>query len=67
MVYIYILQLEQGKYYIGKTSNPQFRIESHFNLNGSAWTRKYKPIKLIKLIPNCDDYSYLEHEMLIPL
>jgi hypothetical protein len=57
MVYIYILQLEQGKYYIGKTSNPQFRIESHFNFNGSAWTVKYKPIKLIKLIPNCDDYD----------
>ena len=57
MVYIYILQLEQGKYYIGKTNNPQFRIESHFNLNGSAWTTKYKPIKLIKLISNCDDYD----------
>lgn len=57
MVYIYILQLEQGKYYIGKTINPQFRIESHFNFNGSAWTIKYKPIKLIKLIPNCDDYD----------
>ena len=57
MVYIYILQLEQGKYYIGKTNNPQFRIESHFNFNGSAWTTKYKPIKIIKLIPNCDDYD----------
>ena len=57
MVYIYILQLEQGKYYIGKTNNPQFRIESHFNFNGSAWTKKYKPIKLIKLVSNCDDYD----------
>ena len=57
MVFIYILQLEQGKYYIGKTNNPQFRIESHFNFNGSAWTIKYKPLKLIKLIPNCDDYD----------
>ena len=59
MVYIYILQLEQGKYYIGKTNNPQFRIENHFNFNGSAsaWTTKYKPIKIIKIIPNCDDYD----------
>jgi len=57
MIYIYILQLEQGKYYIGKTNNPQFRIESHFNFNGSAWTTKYKPIKIIKIIPNCDDYD----------
>ena len=29
MVYIYTLQLEEGKYYIGKTSNPDFRIEEH--------------------------------------
>ena len=57
MVYIYILQLEQGKYYIGKTNNPQFRIESHFNFNGSAWTKKYKPTKVLELIPDCDEYD----------
>ena len=57
MVYIYILQLEKGKYYIGKTINPSFRLDSHFNSNGSAWTKLYKPIKIIELIPNCDDYD----------
>lgn len=57
MVYIYILQLEQGKYYVGKTINPSFRLDSHFNQNGSAWTKLYKPIKMIELIPNCDDYD----------
>ncbi len=30
MVFIYILQLEQGKYYIGKTNNPTFRLENHY-------------------------------------
>lgn len=57
MVYIYILQLEQGKYYVGKTVNPSFRLESHFNSNGSAWTKLYRPIKMVELIPNCDDYD----------
>jgi hypothetical protein len=57
MVYIYVLKLENNKYYVGKTSNPSFRMESHFNENGSAWTRKYKPIKLEALIPDCDDYD----------
>jgi len=57
MVFIYALQLEQGKYYIGKTNNPTFRLESHFNSNGSEWTKLYKPIKLLELIPNCDDYD----------
>ena len=34
MVYIYILQLQQNKYYVGKTVNPNFRLEQHFNSNG---------------------------------
>ena len=57
MVYIYSLQLERGKYYVGKTNNPQFRLESHFNSNGSEWTKLYKPLKVIELKPNCDDYD----------
>ncbi len=57
MVYIYIIQLEKGKYYIGKTNNPQFRLESHFNSNGSEWTKIYKPVKVIDIISNCDDYD----------
>jgi len=57
MVYIYALQLEKGKYYIGKTNNPQFRLESHFNSNGSEWTKNYKPIKVLEIKPNCDDYD----------
>jgi cellular nucleic acid-binding protein len=57
MVFIYTIQLEQGKYYIGKTNNPQFRLEGHFNSNGSEWTKIYKPLKVLELKPNCDDYD----------
>jgi hypothetical protein len=56
MVYIYTLQLNQGKYYVGKTSNPNFRIKSHFNSEGSEWTKIYKPEKLLELIKG-DDYD----------
>lgn len=49
--------LEQNKYYIGKTNNPQFRINDHFKEVGSAWTNKYKPFKLVHLLPNCDDFD----------
>lgn len=57
MVYIYVLLLEQGKYYVGKTTNPEFRLEKHFNCGGSEWTIKYKPIKVLEIIKDCDDYD----------
>lgn len=57
MVFIYVIQLEKGKYYIGKTNNPPFRLESHFNSNGSEWTKIYKPLRVIEVKPNCDDYD----------
>ena len=57
MVFVYAIQLEEGKYYIGKTNNPQFRLESHFNSNGSEWTKMFRPLRVIEIIPNCDDYD----------
>lgn len=57
MVFIYVLELENKKYYIGKTTNPEFRIEQHFNSSGSQWTKKYKPRKVLELLPNCDNYD----------
>ena len=57
MVFIYAIQLEQGKYYIGKTNNPQFRLDSHFNSNGSEWTKIYKSLRVIEVKRNCDDYD----------
>jgi hypothetical protein len=57
MVYIYVLQLEKGKYYIGKTTNPQFRLEQHFSSSGSQWTKKYTPKKVLQIISNCDNFD----------
>jgi hypothetical protein len=57
MIYIYVLELENNKYYVGKTKNPKIRLENHFNNNGSMWTKKYKPIRIIEVIPNCDDFD----------
>lgn len=57
MVFIYILKLIEDKYYVGKTENPEFRINEHFKHCGSVWTTKYKPLELVELIPNCDQYD----------
>lgn len=63
MVYLYILQLEQNKYYIGKTNNINTKILYHMNGVGSDWTNKYKPLKIIDIILNCessDEYKYIK-------
>lgn len=57
MVYIYVLKLQEGKFYIGKTNNPVFRLENHFSNNGSFWTKKYSPISVLEIIENCDVYD----------
>lgn len=56
-VCIYIIKLENNKYYIGKTSNPKFRLDQHFNSSGSAWTTKYRPLEVIQVIPDCDNFD----------
>jgi hypothetical protein len=68
MVYIYSLKLQSNKYYIGKTDNPNFRLENHFDSSGSAWTKKYNPISIHQVIPdqiipdqiNHNDSSFME-------
>jgi hypothetical protein len=57
MVYIYVLLLQDNKYYIGKTNTPYKRIQSHFNNDGSVWTKLNKPIDIYQIIPNCDDFD----------
>ena len=44
---IYVLALENDKYYVGKTDNVKYRIKQHFDGKGAFWTQKYKPIKIV--------------------
>ena len=54
---IYVLRLEGGRYYIGKSDNIMKRYQQHLNGSGSAWTRKYKPISLEKTIENVSSFE----------
>jgi len=47
MEYLYTLQLQDGKYYVGKSSDPDSRYLQHKKGNGASWTKKYKPVKLL--------------------
>jgi len=54
---IYILRLEGGRFYVGKSDNVMNRYQEHLNGNGSAWTRKYRPVALEKTIKNVSSFE----------
>jgi hypothetical protein len=45
---VYILELENGKYYVGSTTNRKRRIREHIRRKGSKWTRVHKPIRVLR-------------------
>ena len=54
---IYILRLQGGKYYVGKTENVMQRYADHMRGAGAAWTRKYKPTDILKVIENASPFD----------
>lgn len=57
MTSIYVLRLLNGKFYVGKTTNLMKRTKSHFNMKGSAWTKKHSPLEIMKVYHNCDKFD----------
>jgi predicted GIY-YIG superfamily endonuclease len=51
MEQIYVLQCKGGKYYVGKTADVMRRFEEHKSGKGSAWTKKYPPVRLMECKP----------------
>jgi predicted GIY-YIG superfamily endonuclease len=45
---IYVLKLQGNKYYVGKSNDVNGRYQQHMGGQGSAWTKKYKPISLVE-------------------
>jgi predicted GIY-YIG superfamily endonuclease len=54
---IYILKLEHGCYYVGKTNNIEKRINQHKNGEGALWTKIHKVISTDKIIHNCSSFD----------
>ena len=54
---LYVLQLAEGKYYIGTTNNVYNRFTQHREGTGTAWTKKYPPVDLIEVINGVDNFQ----------
>lgn len=53
---IYILELEEGRFYVGKTTDLCRRVAAH--LQGTiAWTRMYRPLRLVDVIYDASHFD----------
>ena len=53
--HIYKLELEDGKKYVGKTTNVDKRMDQHFSGNGAKVTQKFKPLEG-EIVDSCPGY-----------
>lgn len=51
-MFVYALALVDGKFFVGKTLNPKFRLDLCFasNFMAPAWVKMYPPIKVLEMI-----------------
>ena len=54
---IYVLKLEEGFWYIGRTGNVERRLQQHKSGNASAWTRLHKPLRLEVVMEDMDMFD----------
>lgn len=57
MTKIYLLELEDNKYYIGKTNVIENRVIQHFSGDGSKWTKLHKPKRVISVLKGNDVFD----------
>jgi predicted GIY-YIG superfamily endonuclease len=66
--YIYILELEENKWYIGRTKNIDKRIDAHMSGNGSDFTKKFKVksvYKIYSMKTNFDEDNKVKEYMML--
>lgn len=51
VIYIYVLLLEGGRYYVGKSRWPDWRLWQHTHGKGAQWTRLHPTVKRVYRYP----------------
>jgi cellular nucleic acid-binding protein len=54
---LYVLECTNDKYYVGKTKDVIRRFDEHKSGKGSAWTSKYRPVKILECRTITNDHD----------
>jgi cellular nucleic acid-binding protein len=57
MEQLYVLQLANNKYYVGKTTDVIKRFNEHKSGTGSSWTKLHTPKKILECRPLINDHD----------
>lgn len=65
-MFVYVIQCQGGKYYVGRTTRLAQRFAEHWSGSGSEWTKLYPPIRVERVIETnltYDEGSYVKKYM----
>jgi hypothetical protein len=63
---VYILELQDNKYYVGKSRSVQDRFKQHTDGLASAWTKRYPPLRVMEVYKDVslfDEDKYTKETM----
>ena len=60
IIHIYVLELEGGYYYVGKSRYPDWRLWQHVHGKGAEWTKVHPPLRRIARYPYYVETEYDE-------
>ncbi len=60
--FVYMLECEDGSYYLGSTDNIESRFAKHLSGKGASYTRSHKPLRVVYTEEHPDKSSALKRE-----
>jgi predicted GIY-YIG superfamily endonuclease len=60
---VYVLRLEDEKYYVGATADIDHRVRQHRRGQGAKWTQKHEVVDLVALARNISNWQSVEKEL----
>lgn len=49
-IYLYVLELEGGRFYVGLTTDIERRFAQHSSAEGAEWTKHHRPVRIIHCV-----------------